>query len=80
LPDELKVKADSARHFWDSTLANCGVPDDLVDAQARRLVSWSSHWSQGRGLCIEDLRTKVSFVQEHVLAELGIEALGGLRK
>lgn len=80
LPDELKVKADSARHFWDSTLASHGVADELVDAQARRLVSWSSHWSQSRPVCIEELRTQVSAVQQRVLSELGIKALGGLRK
>jgi hypothetical protein len=80
LPAELKIKADSARHFWDSTLASHGVPDELVDAQARRLVSWSGHWSQSRPVFIEDLRTQVGAVQQRVLAELGIKAVGGLRK
>ena len=61
-------------------MASHGVPDELVDAQARRLVSWSGHWSQSRPVFIEDLRTQVGAVQQRVLAELGIKAVGGLRK
>lgn len=80
LPPELKIKADTARHFWDTTLAARGVPDELVDAQARRLVSWASGWERARPICVEDLRSRVGAVQQRVLLELGIGAMRGLRK
>lgn len=80
LPSELQIKADSARHFWDTTLASRGVPDELVDAQARRLVTWASGWERSRPICIEDLRSRVGIVQQRVLVELGIGVVKGLRK
>jgi len=80
LPTDLQIKADTARHFWDTTLSGRGVPDELVDAQARRLVSWASHWQRSRPICIDDLRQHVGTVQQQVLLELGIRAVQGFRK
>lgn len=80
LPAELVIKADSARHFWDTVFGRAGVQDDLIDAQARRVVQWARRWGNINSLRIEDLRDQIDVVQEQVLALLEIAAIEGLRK
>jgi hypothetical protein len=80
LPDDLKIKANAARAFWDTALGQMDVDDDIIDAQARRSVRWVRRWTSTGTKSIERMRTAVSTAQDQVFAHLQIHAVRGLRK
>lgn len=80
LDQDLAIKADSARHFWERFFSEEHVDDALADAQARRNVHWSNYWHETTYLTGARLRRVVGSLQERVLDELGIRALKGLVK
>ncbi len=75
-----RVKADSARHFWESYFDEHGIDDVLVDAQARRNVRWSQYWHTTSTLSGARLRRVLGTMQERVLDDLGIRAIKGFVK
>jgi hypothetical protein len=80
LGEELRVKSDSARHFWERFFSEDKVPDEIADAQARRTVHWSAYWHATSHLRGTRLRKVINTIQERVLDDLGIRALKGLVK
>ncbi len=80
LPEDLKIKADGARHFWERFFSAEQVDDALADAQARRSVHWSNYWHSITRLSGARLRRGICTLQERVLDELGIRPVRGLVK
>lgn len=75
---DVHVKADSARHFWESCLSESGIHDTLIDAQARRQGRWQTNWSSTTSISGTWLLTSLCAIQDRVLEELGIEPVAGL--
>jgi len=74
----IRLAPNAGRHFWQTTLLDCGVSSEAIDVWARHANGGTEPMTSTSIASVDTIRQRVCRVQDQVLGELGLAAFQGL--
>jgi hypothetical protein len=74
----IRLAPNAGRHFWQTTLLDCGVSSEAIDVWARHANGGTEPMTSTSIASVDTIRQQVCRVQDQVLGEMGLAAFQGL--
>ena len=74
----IRLAPNAGRHFWQTTLLDCGVSSEAIDVWARHANGGTEPMTSTSIASVDTIRQQVCRAQDQVLGELGLVPFQGL--